>query len=119
MRFDRGRDKRRGLARDGRTHAENGRDVFQEAHERGKDCDYHGYICARYLSQPLQWEQNELKTDAKIDMLHQSGLFGSPVKMARQPVDNMSEEEDVEMSLVSFRQQFAFFIYSQPSGRLW
>jgi kinesin family protein 20 len=43
-----------------------------------------------------------MKTDAKIDMLHQSGLFGSPVKRAqpRSPASDSSEEEDVEMSLV-------------------
>ncbi|RDB29118.1 Kinesin-like protein KIF20B [Hypsizygus marmoreus] len=48
-------------------------------------------------------EQNELKTDAKIDMLHQSGLFGSPVKKSqnRRPLSDLSEEEnDVEMSLI-------------------
>ncbi|CAA7258737.1 unnamed protein product [Cyclocybe aegerita] len=47
-----------------------------------------------------EFEQNELKTDAKIDMLHQSGLFGSPAKANRRPLDQdeMSEdEEDVEM----------------------
>ncbi|KAJ7630551.1 kinesin-like protein [Roridomyces roridus] len=47
-------------------------------------------------------EQNEMKTDAKIDMLHQSGLFGSPVK--RQPLrsaaSDISEEEHVEQSLI-------------------
>ncbi|KAF7367299.1 Kinesin-like protein [Mycena sanguinolenta] len=43
---------------------------------------------------------NEMKTDAKIDMLHQSGLFGSPVKR-RQPESDLSEEEDVEMSLIN------------------
>ncbi|KDR84859.1 hypothetical protein GALMADRAFT_52618, partial [Galerina marginata CBS 339.88] len=50
-----------------------------------------------------EFEQNELKTDAKIDMLHQSGLFGSPTKAARHVVVNddiSEEEEDVEMSLV-------------------
>lgn len=51
-----------------------------------------------------QVQANEMKTDAKIDMLHQSGLFGSPVKR-RQPERDLSEEEeeeeeDVEMSLV-------------------
>ncbi|CAK5280060.1 unnamed protein product [Mycena citricolor] len=49
--------------------------------------------------------QNEIKTDAKIDMLHQSGLFASPVKRAAPPLpvprtDDMAEEEDVEMSLI-------------------
>lgn len=43
-----------------------------------------------------------MKTDAKIDMLHQSGLFGSPTKATRRPVadESFSEEENVEMSLV-------------------
>ncbi|KAJ6519384.1 kinesin-like protein [Mycena sanguinolenta] len=45
---------------------------------------------------------NEMKTDAKIDMLHQSGLFGSPIKR-RQPESDLSEEEDVEMSLINER----------------
>lgn len=55
------------------------------------------------LSIKMQLERNEQKTDAKIDMLHQSGLFGSPTKASRHiPVDeDLSEEEDVEMSLVS------------------
>ena len=37
-------------------------------------------------------------------MLHQSGLFGSPMKTARRPAvdESFSEEEDVEMSLVLF-----------------
>ena len=49
-----------------------------------------------------QLEQNELKTDAKIDMLHQSGLFGMPSKKpARYDVgDEISEEEDIASSLV-------------------
>ncbi|KAJ6604199.1 kinesin-like protein [Mycena vulgaris] len=47
-------------------------------------------------------EQNEMKTDAKIDMLHQSGLFGSPVKrqQPRSAASDISEEDDVEMSLI-------------------
>jgi kinesin family protein 20 len=37
-------------------------------------------------------------------MLHQSGLFGSPTKANRRSIieESYSEEEDVEMSLVSF-----------------
>jgi len=43
-----------------------------------------------------------MKTDAKIDMLHQSGLFGSPTKrQLHQSASDISEEQDVEMSLVS------------------
>ncbi|PPQ62776.1 hypothetical protein CVT24_000470 [Panaeolus cyanescens] len=55
-----------------------------------------------------EFEQNELKTDAKIDMLHQSGLFGSPVKGQRRPVpaleedDDYDDSQDVEMSLVAY-----------------
>jgi len=46
-------------------------------------------------------EQNELKTDAKIDMLHKAGLFGSPMKLQQQVFSNEEEEAaDVEMSLV-------------------
>ncbi|EAU93227.2 kinesin-like protein KIF23 [Coprinopsis cinerea okayama7 len=46
-------------------------------------------------------EQNNLKTDAKIDMLHQAGLFSSPVKRS-DTIETLSEaeEEDVEMSLI-------------------
>lgn len=49
-----------------------------------------------------QLEQNELKTDEKIDMLANSGLFGSPVKKQqyRPAPSDLSEEEDVENSLV-------------------
>ncbi|KAF5375059.1 hypothetical protein D9758_000107 [Tetrapyrgos nigripes] len=51
-------------------------------------------------------EQNELKTDAKIDMLHQSGLFASPVKKPTRPIaDDISEdeedEEEIDRSLIS------------------
>ncbi|KAJ6501609.1 kinesin-like protein [Mycena vitilis] len=55
---------------------------------------------ARRLMNEVQ--QNEMKTDAKIDMLHQSGLFGSPVKRSQAPstAGDLSEEEDVEMSLI-------------------
>ncbi|KAL0578476.1 hypothetical protein V5O48_003525 [Marasmius crinis-equi] len=53
-------------------------------------------------------EQNEVKTDAKIDMLHQSGLFTSPMKRRPMPQPQLDsdedqdseEEEDVEMSLI-------------------
>ncbi|KAK7064608.1 kinesin-like protein [Favolaschia claudopus] len=53
---------------------------------------------ARRLMNEVQ--ANEMKTDAKIDMLHQSGLFGSPVKRRPPPPSELSEEEDVEMSLI-------------------
>ncbi|KAJ6574651.1 P-loop containing nucleoside triphosphate hydrolase protein [Mycena capillaripes] len=55
---------------------------------------------ARRLMKEVQ--QNEMKTDAKIDMLHQSGLFGSPVKRPQPPstASDLSEEDHVEMSLM-------------------
>ncbi|KAJ7456551.1 kinesin-like protein [Mycena latifolia] len=56
---------------------------------------------ARRLQNEVQ--QNEMKTDAKIDLLHQSGLFGSPVKrpQARSAAaSDISEEDDVELSLI-------------------
>lgn len=50
-----------------------------------------------------EMERNEMKTDAKIDMLHQAGLFSSPMKVqtAGQTYSSEEDEEDVEMSLVS------------------
>ncbi|KAM6497998.1 kinesin-like protein KIF23 [Amanita muscaria] len=48
-------------------------------------------------------EQQELKTDAKIDILHQSGLFTSPLKRPTATLPDLleedQEEEDVERSL--------------------
>ena len=47
--------------------------------------------------------QHELKTDAKIDMLHQSGLFASPVKQPTampHVAEEEQDEESVERSLV-------------------
>jgi kinesin family protein 20 len=51
-----------------------------------------------------EMERNEMKTDAKIDMLHQAGLFSSPMKVrtAKHTYSSEDEEEDVEMSLVRF-----------------
>ncbi|KAF7306532.1 Kinesin-like protein [Mycena indigotica] len=50
--------------------------------------------------------RSEEKTDAKIDMLHQSGLFASPVKRPQQPpprrYEESDEEEDVETSLMEY-----------------
>ncbi|KXN83629.1 Kinesin-like protein KIF20B [Leucoagaricus sp. SymC.cos] len=54
-----------------------------------------------------EFEQNELKTDAKIDMLHKAGLLGSPIKQQRFSIPTFSDEEeedeaaDVEMSLMN------------------
>lgn len=50
-----------------------------------------------------EMERNEMKTDAKIDMLHQGGLFASPMKTRptyAESYESEDEEEDVEMSLV-------------------
>jgi kinesin family protein 20 len=44
-------------------------------------------------------EQNELKTDAKIDMLHQAGFFGSPEEPPYDSNESESEKESVELSL--------------------
>ncbi|KAF8168235.1 P-loop containing nucleoside triphosphate hydrolase protein [Crassisporium funariophilum] len=54
-----------------------------------------------------EFEQNEIKTDAKIDLLHQSGLFGSPMKKSQRAVvyEEVSEEEDVEMSLIDYGEE--------------
>ncbi|RXW18928.1 hypothetical protein EST38_g6927 [Candolleomyces aberdarensis] len=51
-----------------------------------------------------EMERNEMKTDAKIDMLHQAGLFGSPMKVRTGVGYDSSEdeEEDVEMSLIDY-----------------
>lgn len=42
-----------------------------------------------------------MKTDAKIDMLHRSGLFGKTPGKAKADIEDMREEHDVDMSLVS------------------
>ncbi|KAJ3535002.1 hypothetical protein NMY22_g6682 [Coprinellus aureogranulatus] len=53
-----------------------------------------------------EMERNEMKTDAKIDMLHQAGLFSSPMKVrTAQQYSSEEEEEDVEMSLVEYEQE--------------
>jgi hypothetical protein len=45
-------------------------------------------------------KQNDMKTDAKIDMLQQSGLLvSSPTKQSRMEVELF--EEDADMNLVS------------------
>lgn len=55
----------------------------------------------------LQVEQNEMKTDAKIDMLHKSGLFGKSTSKPKPRKSNISEdtedeeEVDFSMSIVS------------------
>ena len=99
--------------------AETREEVMREMEERMRKMEemYSRRITSEVFSAPLvldclltygkyQWEQNELKTDAKIDMLHRSGLFGSPEKASRRPVveDDVSEaESDAETSLVRLK----------------
>ncbi|KAG6866876.1 hypothetical protein C0991_008813 [Blastosporella zonata] len=78
--------------------AETREEVMREMEERMRNMEE---IYSRRLEKEL--EQNELKTDAKIDMLHQSGLFGSPMKqrqVLRPPSDLSEEEGDVGQSLL-------------------
>ncbi|ESK95537.1 kinesin-like protein kif23 [Moniliophthora roreri MCA 2997] len=77
--------------------AETREEVMREMEERMQEMER---MYTRRLMKEV--EANEVKTDAKIDMLHQSGLFGSPVKRPQQQhwsSDEEEEEEDVEMSL--------------------
>ncbi|KAF9568516.1 kinesin-domain-containing protein [Agrocybe pediades] len=77
--------------------AETREEVMREMEERMRAMEA---VYSRRLMREL--EQHAQMTDAKIDMLHQSGLFGSPQKGSRRPAveEDISEEEDVEMSLV-------------------
>lgn len=82
--------------------AETREEVMHEMEERMRSIEQ---MYSRRLMTEL--EQNEMKTDAKIDMLHQSGLFGSPVKKSHLDVvdvgNSLSEEEqDVELSLIEY-----------------
>lgn len=54
-------------------------------------------------------EQNEQKMDAKIDMLHKSGMLGRPIQPAVKPLpvqandaelEDIEEEDEVDASLV-------------------
>lgn len=58
----------------------------------------------------LQVEQNEMKTDAKIDMLHKSGLFGKGVSKPKTRKSNISEDteddEEVDFSMSIVRGNF-------------
>lgn len=49
-----------------------------------------------------QLEENQLKTDRKIDMLHQAGLIGSTARHAEQDMDDLEDELGIEESLVSY-----------------
>ncbi|KAF9269962.1 kinesin-domain-containing protein [Marasmius fiardii PR-910] len=82
--------------------AETREEVMREMEERMQEMER---MYTRRLMKEV--EQNEVKTDAKIDMLHQSGLFASPIKKRQLQVESdeeedldEEEEEDVEMSLV-------------------
>ncbi|KAJ8517057.1 hypothetical protein ONZ45_g5728 [Pleurotus djamor] len=83
--------------------AETREEVMKEMEERMRQMEK---MYARRLMNEV--ERNEMKTDAKIEFLHQSGLFNSPTKRP-QPVLEESEDEishiieelDVEMDLVA------------------
>ncbi|KAG7098944.1 hypothetical protein E1B28_000834 [Marasmius oreades] len=78
--------------------AETREEVMREMEERMQEMER---MYTRRLMKEV--EQNEVKTDAKIDMLHQSGLFASPVKKRQLQVDSDDESEegeDDEMSLI-------------------
>ncbi|KAG6888767.1 hypothetical protein C0992_007558 [Termitomyces sp. T32_za158] len=82
--------------------AETREEVMREMEERMRSMEE---VYSRRLMKELV--QNELKTDAKIDMLHRSGLFASPVKkqIIHSPPSEISEDEaDVEMSLIDYGQ---------------
>jgi len=78
--------------------------IMEEKYSRRlmSEVSFHGSVQSCSLYEALQLKQNELKTDAKIDMLHRAGLFGSPIKTQRQVLSDEEEEEaaDVEMNLV-------------------
>ncbi|KAK2462014.1 hypothetical protein APHAL10511_006477 [Amanita phalloides] len=78
--------------------AETREDVMREMEDRMKSMEA---IHSRRLMSEL--ERHELKTDAKIDMLHQSGLFASPMKQFTilPPVPEDEQDEDyVEQDLI-------------------
>ncbi|KAF8640512.1 hypothetical protein AX17_000174 [Amanita inopinata Kibby_2008] len=85
--------------------AETREEVMHEMEQRMSNMEQ---VYSRRLMTELA--QHELKTDAKIDMLHQSGLFGSPVKRMTNSktwsnlVDETEEEDDVEGSLIESEQ---------------
>jgi hypothetical protein len=56
-----------------------------------------------------------MKMDAKIDMLHRSGLFGKTPGRAKRVVEDLQEEEDVRMSIVS---ELNCMIRTEPLLRL-
>ncbi|KAF7320154.1 Kinesin-like protein [Mycena kentingensis (nom. inval.)] len=81
-------------------------EVMQEMEERMRKMEQ---MYERLLLNEVT--RNEKKTDAKIDMLHQSGLFASPVKRAQPMVKpqklspsmaSQEEEHSVENSLMDY-----------------
>ncbi|TFK76778.1 kinesin-domain-containing protein [Pluteus cervinus] len=76
-------------------------EVIQEMEDRMRNMEK---MYSKRLTSEL--ERNEMKTDAKIDMLHQAGLFASPTKKATKveeesDLSDLSDEEQiVENSLI-------------------
>ncbi|KAF8898450.1 P-loop containing nucleoside triphosphate hydrolase protein [Infundibulicybe gibba] len=68
--------------------AETREEVMREMEERMRSMEQ---IYSRRLMNEL--ERNEQKNDAKIDMLHQAGLFGSPLKQSVPTKTGTSEDE--------------------------
>ncbi|KAJ8593261.1 kinesin-domain-containing protein [Rhizopogon salebrosus TDB-379] len=75
--------------------AETREDVMKEMEERMREIE-------KTYSQRLmsEVERNERKMDAKIDMLHQAGLFGSPQK-GRNIVEESEESSEIEEEVSS------------------
>ncbi|KAI0052900.1 kinesin-domain-containing protein [Auriscalpium vulgare] len=75
--------------------AETRHEVMREMEERMAEMEK---MFARRLMNEVR--QNEMKMDAKIDMLHQSGLFGKTPGKAKRVIEELDEEEDVENSIL-------------------
>ncbi|KAJ7596754.1 kinesin-like protein [Mycena floridula] len=69
--------------------AETREEVMQEMEERIRRMQERH---SRRIRQEI--EQNEMKTDAKIDLLYKSGLFASPVKKSSKALPVTDDEED-------------------------
>ncbi|KAI0318991.1 P-loop containing nucleoside triphosphate hydrolase protein [Amylostereum chailletii] len=74
--------------------AETREEVMHEMEERMLEMEK---MFARRLMNEV--EQNEMKMDAKIDMLHRSGLFGKTPGKAKRVLEDMEEEENAERSI--------------------
>lgn len=92
--------------------AETREEVMREMEDRMRNMEV---MYSRRLMTEL--EQNELKTDAKIDMLHQAGFFGSPEEPLR--LNNGSEalKLDIGMTMNSYSDEgeFASHNGTQPN----